>query len=431
VFGWGVGMNEKSKDETLLGSYRVLDLTDEKGYFCGKILGDLGADVIKIENPGGDPDRNIGPFYKDQINPEKSLFWMYFNTSKRGITLNIESKEGKDIFTKLVKGADFVIESFQPGYMDSLGLGYGALSGINPGIIMTSITPFGQTGPYKDFKSSDIVVWAMGSSMSISGKPEMPIRVGVPQSRIVGGLHAAAGSMIALYHREITGEGQYVDVSMQQACIPILVPAIEIYYLLDLIPPRGEEFAAFGRPKPLGSIKIRYIWPCKDGSICMHLYGGAQLGQVKSATALTKWAVSEEKALELKDYNWAAYDGSKITQEERKRLEDLIITFLKTKTKKELYAMAREKAILLLPSNTLEDILESPQLAAREFWLEVEHPELSDSITYPKAFLKLTECPCKIRFRAPLIGEHNEDIYTKELGLTKEKIGILKNIRSI
>lgn len=422
---------ERDEQETLLGSYRILDLTDEGGYFCGKILGELGADVIKIEKPGGDPGRNIGPFYKDIVEPEKSLHWLYFNTSKRDITLDIETAEGQEIFKKLVKTADFVVESFHPGYMDSLGLGYDTLSKINPRIIMTSITPFGQTGPHKDFKGADIVVWAMGSSMPYTGKADRPARVGAPQGYILGGLHAAAGSMLAHYHREVTGEGQHVDVSMQQACISTWVPGVEIWHLLRLIMPRSEIAGAFGRPQPHGIIKTRYIWPCKDGHVCMHLLGGANIGQAKSSIALTKWAVSEGMALELKDYDWSKYDGSTITQKDRERLESIIIPFLKTKTKQELYEAARENGILLLPSSNVEDILTSPQLAAREFWIEIEYPELSDTITYPSAFAQLSECPLKISRRAPLIGEHNDEIYVKELGFTREKLADLKKAEVI
>lgn len=128
-----------------MGPYRVLDLTDEKGLLCGKLFADLGADVIKVERPGGDPARNIGPFYKDIPDPQKSLFWFAYNTGKRSITLNIESSDGQQLLKRLVKSADFLVESFTPGYMDKLGLGYQALSQLNPRLIMTSITAFGQT----------------------------------------------------------------------------------------------------------------------------------------------------------------------------------------------------------------------------------------------------------------------------------------------
>jgi crotonobetainyl-CoA:carnitine CoA-transferase CaiB-like acyl-CoA transferase len=195
-------MNVKKNPDSLLSPFRALDLTDEKGFLCGRILGDLGADVIKIEKPGGDPARDIGPFYHDIPDPEKSLFWFAFNANKRGITLDIENPDGQEIFKQLVKSADFAIESFPPGYMDSLGLGYLALSEINPKIILTSITPFGQTGPYKDYKASDLIAMAMGGQMYLCGDPDRPpVRVSFPQAYCHAGAQGAMGTMIAHIHR--------------------------------------------------------------------------------------------------------------------------------------------------------------------------------------------------------------------------------------
>src|SRR4030042_742233 len=164
------------KKNTLLSPYRALDLTDEKGFLCGKILADMGADVIKIERPGGDPARRIGPFYHDDPDSEKSLYWFAYNTNKRGITLNIETADGQEIFKKLVKTVDFVIESSKPGYMSSLGLGYSDLEKINPKVIMVSITPFGQSGPYveQDYKVDDMIVWAFSGFMFPNGDPDRP-----------------------------------------------------------------------------------------------------------------------------------------------------------------------------------------------------------------------------------------------------------------
>ena len=148
-------MGGEENVEGMLTPYRILDLTNERGYICGQLLGDLGADVIKIEKPGGDPGRSIGPFFHDIPDPEKSLYWFSFNTNKRGITLDIETVDGQEIFKRLVRDADIVIESFDPGYMDKIGLGSPVLNQVNPRMIMTSITGFGQTGPYKDFKAPD------------------------------------------------------------------------------------------------------------------------------------------------------------------------------------------------------------------------------------------------------------------------------------
>jgi crotonobetainyl-CoA:carnitine CoA-transferase CaiB-like acyl-CoA transferase len=170
-----------------LEGYLALDLTDEKGFLCGRILGDLGVDVIKVEPPGGDPSRRIAPFYKDIPDPEKSLYWFAYNANKRGITLNIESEEGKEIFKKLVKTAHFVIESHSPGYMDSLGLGYPSLSRVNRAIILTSITPFGQAGPYASYKASDITEMGMCGLMYLCGDPDLPpARISFPQAYLHG-----------------------------------------------------------------------------------------------------------------------------------------------------------------------------------------------------------------------------------------------------
>ena len=204
--------------ELALEGYCALDLTSDKGFLCGRILGDLGCDVIKVEQPGGDPSRRIGPFYRDIPDPEKSLYWFAYNANKRGITLNIESKDGQEIFKRLVKKAHFVIESFSPGYMDDLCLGYSSLSQINPAIILTSITPFGQNGPYKDYKTSDIVGMAMSGLMYLCGDPDRPpVRISFPQAYLHAAADAVVGTLMAHYYRETSGEGQWVDVSMQQA----------------------------------------------------------------------------------------------------------------------------------------------------------------------------------------------------------------------
>ena len=162
-------MQEK---KCLVRSPRVLDLTNRNGHLCGRILADLGADVVKVEQPGGDPDRCIGPFYQQNLNRERSLSWFAYNANKRGITLNLDSGDGEKILKTLARKADLLIESFPPGYMDELGLGYPTLSEINPRLVYTSISPFGQTGPYKNFKASDLVVMAMGGLLYMTDVPE-------------------------------------------------------------------------------------------------------------------------------------------------------------------------------------------------------------------------------------------------------------------
>src|SRR5919109_2931972 len=166
-----------------LTGYRALDLTDEKGVLCGKILADLGVDVIKLEPPGGDPARRLGPFAEDIPNPERSLFWWAFNANKRSITLDLTKPQGRDLFLRMVRVADFIIESFVPGELECLGLSYHTLAQVNPRVILTSITPFGQTGPYATYRATDLVVMAMGGSMFLTGDADRPpVRIGYPQA---------------------------------------------------------------------------------------------------------------------------------------------------------------------------------------------------------------------------------------------------------
>jgi crotonobetainyl-CoA:carnitine CoA-transferase CaiB-like acyl-CoA transferase len=177
-------MGVHNQKDYLLTPYRVLDLTDETGFMCGKVLGDLGAEVILIEPPGGHAARAIGPFYKDQVDPEKSLFWFAFNTSKKGVTLNLTNPDGQKLLKELVKGSDIVVESFAPGYLDALGLGYEALAAVKPDLVFTSISPFGQKGPHRDWKGTDLTLQARSGFQYLLGDPDRaPVRISRGRSR--------------------------------------------------------------------------------------------------------------------------------------------------------------------------------------------------------------------------------------------------------
>ena len=407
----------------LLRDYRVLDLTDQKGIFCGKILADMGADVIKVEKPGGDSARNIGPFFHDIPDPEKSLYWFAFNTNKRGITLNIETSSGHDIFQKLVEKSDIVIESFPPGYMESLGLGYTALKEINPRIIMTAITPFGQTGPYKDFKAPDIVLIAMGGQMYTQGDPDRaPVRISCDQAYLLAGMDAALGTVIALYYRENSGEGQFVDVSAQESVPWSIIQGLAFWDMIKRNPTRLGPF------RPLlaqPNVKNRHTWLCKDGYITFELLGGRMGG--KSNKALAEWMASEGMADEFfKSIDWETLDAAATTQEFEDRAEAYVALFFERYTKKELFDEAEKRGIFLCPVADVEDIAEELQLKARDFWEAVDYPKLGTSITHPRAFIKSSKFDFGVRRRAPSIGEHNLEIYSGELKLSKEELVILK-----
>jgi len=401
---------EVKKMEGMLGSYRVLDLTDEKGLLCGKLMGDLGADVIKIEKSGGDPARSIGPFYHDEVDPEKSLFWWAFNTSKRGITLDIETTDGQQAFKKLVETADFVIESFSPGYMDKLGLGYPVLEKINPGIIVVSITPFGQTGPYKDYKAPDIVAAAMGGQVYSWGDPDRaPVRIGHHyQTYCHTAAQAAVGAMLALYYRGLMGKGQHVDVSVQETVVRT-VEITSYWDMMQFVLERGDSLV--GRT----DIRRTWMWPCKDGYIIWIYWGGFS---AYWNLPLVKWMDKEGAADEfLRTFDWDGFDYDTASRETIDHLEDITAEFFRTRTKAELLDGALKNKVMLYPISDIKDIMEDTQLASRNFWVEVEHPELGCKITYPGPFAHASETPPVVRHRAPLIGEHNKEVFEKEAGV--------------
>jgi benzylsuccinate CoA-transferase BbsE subunit len=403
----------------VLKSCRALDLTDENGFLCGKILADLGADVIKIEKPGGDPARRMGPFWGDIPHPEKSLYWFAYNSNKRGVTLNIETADGRAMLGELVKTADFVIESFPPGYMDSLGIGYTSLGNIRKDIILTSITPFGQAGPYHDYQTSDIVTMGMTGVLYQTGDPERPpVHISVPQACLHAGADAAVGTMLAYYHREMTGEGQHVDVSRQQSAAWFLANAVPFWELSGVILKRTGSF------RWIVSSTQRQVWQCRDGYVFFNIIGGRT--GAKTLQELVTWMDCEGMADEfLKAMDWENLDMWKVSQEVVDRVSEPIERFFLAHTKREIARGAAERHISVCPLSSMEDLLHDAQLEARDFWVEIEHPELSTKITYPKQFIKSSEKTFATRFRAPLIGEHNEEIFG-EIGLSRREMVTLK-----
>jgi crotonobetainyl-CoA:carnitine CoA-transferase CaiB-like acyl-CoA transferase len=422
-------MTTQKDNNSSLGHYRILDLAEGGCMIGGRMLADLGADVIKIEPPGGSQSR-IGPFYKNTPDPEKSLYWFAYNINKRGITLDIASKEGKDIFIKLVKTSDAIIESFQPGYMDQLGLGYNDLAKIKSDIVLTSITPFGQDGPKSQYKGCDLTAWASGGYLYVCGDPDRPpVWISFPQASLHAGAEAASGTMTALWHRRMTKEGQHVDVSMQECTIACCFNAPEMWDMNKV------EFTRFSKGINIGTKGTRQnaVWKCKDGQVVFVSQGGVQ-PFVNSLKGLVEWMSQEGMADDwLKQMDWAKdYDASKLTQSTIDRVETAFARFLMTKTKKELYEDgALNRRILIGPLSTTKDIKENTQLQSRGYWQQVEHPELNDTITYPGPFSKISEPKMYVGRRAPLIGEHNSEIYSNELGIPSGKISALQQSRVI
>jgi crotonobetainyl-CoA:carnitine CoA-transferase CaiB-like acyl-CoA transferase len=410
--------------DSLLDSYRVLDLTDEKGLLCSRILGDMGADVIKIETPGGDKARDIGPFYKDDQHPEKSLYWFFYNFNKRGITLNIETEDGQAILRRLIETTDFMIESYPPGYLDSLGVGYEALKKINPGLILTSITPFGQDGPYKDFKTSDLVSAAAGGLVYILGDEDRPpVRISAEQSYCLAGAQGAIASLMALSYRHGTGEGQHADVSIAETMTWPLTYTIPYWDCLKQIWGRAGSY------QKRANMSMKMLFPCKDGYINYRLGVAALWG--RSQKNLVEKMNEEGFGQELKGIDWASIGVDDLTQEDHDRWIQPAEQYFMQHTREELYKACQDHNFMLAPVNSPKEVCEDPQLEARNFFVKMQHPELGDSITYPGSFYRSTETEWKMRRRAPLIGEHNKEIYEGELGFTSEQFEQLKQANVI
>ena len=412
-----------------LERFRVLDLT-EGGYNLGaKVLADMGADVIRIEPPGGSPTRLTPPFYHDDPQPEKSLFWFAFNLNKRGITLNLDSDEGRELFQRLAGKADIVMESYNPGHLEGLGIGYKQLSRHNPGLVLTSVTPFGQTGRFSQFQATDIVSWAEGGMLYLSGEQDRPpVRISFPVSEVVAGSQAAAGTMHALWHSINTGEGQQVDVSAQEA----------VLWLSMMEPPypvlTGYSLRREGIHRGFDFVTWRQLYPCKDGNVSIYLMGGP--AGAFSMRALVKWMDEEGLAtqdmLDKKWEEWSPSDlfrmGEEKALEEIRKVEEVTERLFASHTKEEIFDRAVRERILMAPCYDAADLAGEVQLQARDFWKEVEHPELGGTILYPGPLVKLSGTPIVFRRRAPLIGEHNREVYCEELGLSPQEYSGLGSI---
>jgi crotonobetainyl-CoA:carnitine CoA-transferase CaiB-like acyl-CoA transferase len=410
---------------TLMEGYRALDLTNEIGFTCGKILGSMGVDTIKVEAPGGDRSRYIPPFAGDVVDGEKSLYWQAFNTDKRSITLNLDSPDGQALFRRLATTADFVIESFVPGYLDSLGLGYQALKEVNQRIILTSITPFGQEGPYRRYKGSELIASAMSGVLLGNGDADRPpVREGPDSVAFLAGAAAAAGTMIAHYHRQLSGTGQHVDVSLQhvsavRGSIDLFAWEFDRRILRRSGPFRGH-----------GAHASRWIWACQDGFITWTMMPG-MIG-APANEAISKWMAEKLGTHALQEINdWKGMRLDDLSKESVEAMFADLNRFFLTLTKDEIAQEGRRRGINASVIKNPAEIFDNPQLEARDYWRELPDPDAGARVKYPGYFFLSNLTENYVSLRAPRIGEHNEAIYGRELGLSRLEIDELRKANVI
>ena len=410
-----------------LAGLRVLELTGEHAQFCGKLMADLGADVIKIEPPGGQETRNIGPFLDDQAHPERSLYFWHYNTSKRGVTVDITKPGGQEIFRKLAATAGLVLESYPAGRLPELGLGYETLSAGNPGLIMCSVTPFGQDGPWRDYRTSDLLHLGAGGQMASSGyDPEdvpgaLPIAPGGGNAWHIASHYAYMAILAALYHRDFTGEGQHIDVSVHEACCLTTEGAIAIYLSTGEVVRRHTG---------------RHASPDQSPGIQFATRDGGWLNTTRSGTNLTparlrilgEWMDSQGFAQDLQDEK---YHDPAVLEQSGQHFSEVLQGFFASMPLMEAYEGGQERDFPWGAVRTMGEIVGDPHLEDRDFFVPVEHPELGREFTYPGPAAIYNGSPWRIYRRAPLIGEHSEEVFGGELGLSKSQLEALKQSGAI
>ena len=394
----------------LLEGIRVLDLGPEiAAPFCARLLADYGADAVKVEPPGeGDPARRMSPFAGDEPHPECSIPFLYLNTNKRGVTLDISCESGREVWISLLREADVVVHGFPPEQADSLGLNFDSLARVNPGLVVTSITAFGMTGPYRDFSATDIVICAMSGLMYHSGDSDRePLRNSLNQSLYVAGANAAVATVAALFHRMTTGMGQQVDVSAAECLATHLVQAVPFYDYMGAIKGR----------RPVRGSGFEELMPARDGYVVPSVQGSQPWSTVAELIGLE--ALQQEK--------FASGAGR---VEHGEELKALLIEGLSKWDRKPLFQASGERRLVFGMAQDAGDLFDCPQLRERGFYVEVDHPAAGVA-EYPGMGPGLSEGPFEVRYPAPLLGQHNREVYREELGYSNEQLNVLQESGAI
>ena len=399
-------MNERALD-----GVKVLDLTHHiAGPYCTKLLADFGAEVVKIERPGGDPARRMAPFLHDDADPEKSLVFAYLNTNKQSVTLNLKSEKGIRLLKSLVEESDVLVENFAPRVMPSLGLDFETLQQINPSLVMTSISNFGQTGPYRDYKAADIVEYALGGLMYIFGAYDRePLKHAFNQAQFKAGTDAASATLMAMYHQRLTGEEQRVDVSVQEAVATGLRDVVNNF----------TYTGAVRRRQPNHSGDLLRMRASADG----HLLPNPGIG------AGLDWNIVVDflGLPELDDERFSTPSARLVNAEELGRILDEY--FIK-QNKYEMFYASHEKRFIFGVVQSPEEVMADPQFEARNYFVDIGHPALG-TLKYPGAPFEMSGTPWEARSPAPTLGQHNQEVIGQRLGHTNEQLAQMRAMQII
>lgn len=391
--------------ENWLGHLTVLDLSDSiAGPFCTKLLGQLGAEVIKIEPPGlGDPTRARSPFYQDRPHKEGSGLFLYLNTGKKSVTLNVHTSPGVRMVKELIEDADVLVESFEPGIMEELGLSYEALADTNPGLVMTSITNFGQDGPYKDYKANELVEYALSGLMYPTGFPDRePIQSGGFLPQYKSGLVAAVGTLAALQWRDLSGAGQHLDVSIHEVAANFLETTPILYSYQGIL--RGRTGSTLTPPTPMCD-----MYQCKDGHIIITILTQQQMASLYELMGHPEF-IDDPR-----------YSNPRMSTGEAKGLlADAIASWFRTLGADEAFKLCQVWRVPSAKVMSSQDLVEDQHLMERGYFQSIDHPS-TGPLCYPGAGFRTSQTRVNLQ-RAPQLGESNYEVYHQRLGYSPNEL---------
>jgi benzylsuccinate CoA-transferase BbsE subunit len=371
-----------------LSACRILDLTDEKGMPCARFLGDMGAEVIRLERPGG---------------ASGSIYYQANNAGKRAVTLDIEQEAGRGLLRRLAATADVLVESYAPGYLTARGLDFAALQIVNPRLVMASITGFGQDGPYREYPAADITAAALGGQMSVSGEPQTPLVPYGHQSYYLASLHAAIGILLALRHRDTSGRGQHIDISLQESVAGALDHVLVRYFYQNEVARRQGGLHWNGAFSVL---------PCRDGFVL--LSPGYQW------ETLVEWLAAEGMAADLTEAGW---QDREYRREHLEHVMAVLERWTRNHDVNELVAQGQAMRFPWARVDSIEGLLYNPQLDERGFWSEVETVD-GRKHRFPGPAARLSRSPWHAGGKVPTTGQDNQEVY-RELGLSgREGVGL-------